>query len=134
MNAWEMRELGWKPEFELQLTLDEAQELLPVRVGADFGSQILCLSGSGDFLVPVSLTKAGGPLTVGDWLLLEPNSYRVVRRLQRESLLTRKAAGEKVQTQLIAANLDALFIVSSCNRDFKALQFFNLQASDTKAM
>jgi hypothetical protein len=118
MNAWEMRELEWKRAFELHLTLDEAQKLLPVRVGADFGSQILCLSGAGDFLVPVSLTKAGSPLAVGDWLLLEPDSYGVVRRLQRESLLTRKAAGEKVQTQLIAANLDTLYVVIYCNYDF----------------
>src|SRR5690606_10166478 len=37
---------------------------------------------------------------------------------ERQSLLARKAAGEKVQSQPIAANLDTLFIVSSCNHDF----------------
>src|SRR5690606_30481978 len=57
-------------------------------------------------------------IAVGDWLLLDPDTYRGVRRLDRQSLLARKAAGEKVQSQPIAANLDTLFIVSSCNYDF----------------
>jgi len=118
MNAQKLRELGWKHSFQHQLSIDDAQELVVARVGADFGSQILFLTGSADILVPASLTKSCGPLAVGDWLLLEPGSHRAIRRLERESLLTRKAAGEKVEAQLIAANLDTLFIVSSCNHDF----------------
>jgi ribosome biogenesis GTPase len=56
--------------------------------------------------------------TVGDWLLLDRTTRRPVRRLERKSLFKRKAAGKGRQVQLIAANVDTLLVVSSCNRDF----------------
>jgi ribosome biogenesis GTPase len=118
MNAQELRELGWKPAHQQQLTASEARDLLAVRIGAHLRSQILCLCGSDEFLLPIALTQTCGELAVGDWLLLEPATRRAVRRLERHSVLARKAAGQRVQTQLIAANLDTLFIVSSCDHDF----------------
>jgi ribosome biogenesis GTPase / thiamine phosphate phosphatase len=38
--------------------------------------------------------------------------------LERTSLIQRKAAGEETAVQLMAANVDILLIVSSCNADF----------------
>ena len=118
MNPFELRPLGWKLNFDQQLTEDEERTRLVVRVGAHLGSQVLCLTGSDELLLPTSLTQTCGELAVGDWILLERETHRAVRRLERESLLARRAAGERVKTQLIAANLDTLFIVSSCNQDF----------------
>jgi ribosome biogenesis GTPase len=40
--------------------------------------------------------------------------------LNRKSLFKRRAAGTDRRLQLIAANIDTLFIVSSCNQDFNA--------------
>ena len=71
-----------------------------------------------EFSLPVGLIAKCGDVTVGDWLLLEPDTHRGVQRLERETLIARKAAGSQVKTQLIAANLDTLFVVSSCNHDF----------------
>jgi ribosome biogenesis GTPase / thiamine phosphate phosphatase len=56
--------------------------------------------------------------TVGDWLLLDPISLQPVRLLRRSSLFQRRAPGSDRRMQLIAANIDTLFIVSSCNQDF----------------
>ena len=56
--------------------------------------------------------------TVGDWLLLDAESHVPQRLLERKSLFKRKAAGTGRRIQLIAANVDTLFIVSSCNQDF----------------
>ena len=42
------------------------------------------------------------------------------RLLRRASLFKRRAAGTSRKLQLIAANIDTLFIVSSCNQDFNA--------------
>jgi ribosome small subunit-dependent GTPase A len=56
--------------------------------------------------------------TVGDWVLLEPRTLRPRRLLQRRSLLKRRAAGTGRDVQLIAANVDTLLVVSSCNQDF----------------
>jgi ribosome biogenesis GTPase len=40
------------------------------------------------------------------------------RLLERKSLIKRRAAGHDVSVQLIAANIDTAFIVTSCNADF----------------
>lgn len=123
MNSQQLRELGWKSCFQQQLTSDEEgqllqRQLLTVRVGAHFGSRVLCLEAAEEFCVPISLTEACGELAVGDWVLLDAPTHRAVRRLERQSIVARKSAGDRPQWQLIAANLDTLFIVSSCDHDF----------------
>ena len=113
-----LRELGWRDCFDSQLSPSEKQDLTVARVGAHHGSHIFCMEEHGSFSVPTSLIEPCGPLAVGDWILLEPLDHRGVRRLDRESLIERKAAGEKAESQSIAANVDTLFIISSCNHDF----------------
>lgn len=54
---------------------------------------------------------------VGDWVLIDPETQLLVRRLDRQALLQRRTEGARFQ-QLIAANVDTLFIVTSCNDDF----------------
>ncbi len=57
-------------------------------------------------------------MAVGDWILTEKGSVQVERVLERKSLIKRGSAGLEAVAQLIAANIDSLFIVSSCNADF----------------
>ena len=59
-------------------------------------------------------------LAVGDWMVLrdEDGICLPIRRLPRHGLVSRRAAGDRADQQLIAANLNTLFIVSSCNTDF----------------
>src|SRR5690606_28927468 len=57
-------------------------------------------------------------IAVGDWLIVDPASGRPLRLLERNSLIQRRAAGTGREVQLVAANLDTLFVVSSCNADF----------------
>lgn len=56
--------------------------------------------------------------TVGDWLLIDRQSRSIVRILDRTSLFKRPAPSDDRRLQLIAANVDTLFIVTSCNQDF----------------
>ena len=76
--------------------------------GADFDGRV----------PPVSSGDDEGHATVGDWLLVDRASGTPERVLQRKSLFKRKAAGTGRRVQLIAANVDTLFIVTSCNQDF----------------
>jgi ribosome biogenesis GTPase len=55
--------------------------------------------------------------TVGDWVILTPE-HQFIRLLERQSLFCRKAPGRKIEEQLIAANVDTLFILTSMNEDF----------------
>jgi ribosome biogenesis GTPase / thiamine phosphate phosphatase len=57
-------------------------------------------------------------VAIGDWLLIEHDAPRALRVLERRSLISRMAAGIEQQMQAIAANLDTLLIVTSCNDDF----------------
>ena len=115
-----LRALGWKPFFQQQLSLEELTDCEPLRVMAVHRSQIEVSGERGDEVILVN-----GPLfddalekpTVGDWLLLERDSRKPVRRLERSSLFRRMAPGAK-QVQLIAANIDNVLIVTSCNHDF----------------
>lgn len=118
MNDQKLLPIGWKACFQQQVSPDEAESALVARVTAHYGSQILLLGENGEFRVPVQLGEAAGEVAVGDWLLLEAESQRAIKRLERQTLLYRKAAGEEVKPQLIAANIDTIFIVSSCNEDF----------------
>ncbi|MDH3380879.1 MAG: ribosome small subunit-dependent GTPase A [Gammaproteobacteria bacterium] len=56
-------------------------------------------------------------MTVGDWICLDSKG-RFHRLLDRLSLFSRKAAGTRVTTQLIASNIDTVFVVCSMNMDF----------------
>ncbi|MDX6770940.1 MAG: ribosome small subunit-dependent GTPase A [Elusimicrobiota bacterium] len=61
---------------------------------------------------------------VGDWVAAErlpQDGTLVIRRvLPRRSKLSRKAAGETTEEQLIAANLDSVFVMTSLDADFNA--------------
>ncbi|MGV8985469.1 MAG: ribosome small subunit-dependent GTPase A [Cypionkella sp.] len=107
--------LGWADEFAQQVT-DEEADTTPVRVTAVHRARIEALGEAGAVdLIPAS-TLSTANVAVGDWLLAREGV--ALRVLDRRSLVARKAAGSGVARQLIAANLDALLIVSSCNADF----------------
>lgn len=57
---------------------------------------------------------------VGDWVLYEEVSSQAIIRqvLPRSSKFSRKAAGNEVLEQVVAANFDTVFIVNALNRDF----------------
>ena len=112
-----LAEFGWDSFFQQQLTDEQSSSVVPVRV--------MNVHKSGLQIAGVHVDKQVAPLadndgraTVGDWLLFDVDTQRVVRRLDRKSLFKRRAPGTDRREQLIAANIDTLFIVSSCNADF----------------
>ncbi|MCK5913209.1 MAG: GTPase RsgA, partial [Desulfuromusa sp.] len=108
-------ELGWKPFFQQQLTLEEWEEAVPARVIQQHRANLELFTESGKVIL--QLLPKMPQLTVGDWLLLDHDGA-FIRLLDRFSLFSRRAAGTKVAEQLIAANLDTIFIVLSLNEDF----------------
>ena len=111
-------ELGLDSFFQQQLIEDDLSAARPVRV-MNVHRSGLQLAGE-DFDRHVELTSGDHDLqpTVGDWLLIDMSTHRLIRRLDRKSLFKRRAPGTGRREQLIAANVDTLFIVSSCNEDF----------------
>jgi ribosome biogenesis GTPase len=55
--------------------------------------------------------------TIGDWTEVDAAGGVIGRVLHRRSLIARKAAGRALVEQVIAANVDKVFIVTSANED-----------------
>jgi len=116
-----LEELGWRPFFSEQVSGEEAEQCRPVRVMAVHRGKI-AVRGAGlqreiSPYIAGALPSDDHP-TVGDWLLIHRASLEPVRVLQRMNLFKRRAPGDPRKEQMIAANVDTLFIVASCNQDF----------------
>ena len=114
-------QLGWRPFFSKQLSVEEHGRCRPVRVMAVHRGMV-AVEGEGlEESISSVLAEPKGPEdrpTVGDWLLIDRESRNLVRILERTSLFKRPAPGDDRRLQLIAANVDTLFVVTSCDRDF----------------
>ncbi len=114
-------EFGWSAFFDTQLEPDDLDSTVPARVMAVHRGGLSVAGPAVDTLIPPFVAAPDDEettATVGDWLLLDPTTYRPKRILERKSLFKRRAAGTGRTLQLIAANVDTVFIVSSCNQDF----------------
>jgi len=118
MTSPTLQAIGWNAFFEDQLGPDSLQSAIVARVSAHHGSQVVVYGESGEFRVPVQSVEAAGKVAVGDWVVLNSADHRAIKILDRKTELSRKAAGEEVKSQIIAVNIDTVFIVSSCNEDF----------------
>lgn len=114
--------MGWSHFFQQQLSLEEWETTFPARVVAVHRGflDIVSEQGQQQISLPGSWRQRETEErpTVGDWLLIDSATGLPQTMLERTSLFGRKAAGTSAKLQLIAANVDTLFIVSSCNQDF----------------
>lgn len=117
-----LRDLGWKPHFQHQLLADEAlMAMRPARVTAVHRSGLHVIGPDVDTALPPYIDPDGGETanaTIGDWLLLDPELPTARHMMDRFSLFKRRAPGTGREVQLIASNVDTVFIVTSCNQDF----------------
>lgn len=116
MTPLSLADLGWSGFYLSQLDLEDLP-LQRFRVAEVHRTRLAVLGADGpaDLTLPPDLPA--GQIAVGDWVLADAND-RVLRRLDRQTLLYRRAAGTTAERQLIAANVDTLLIATSCNADF----------------
>ncbi|MGB1238565.1 MAG: ribosome small subunit-dependent GTPase A [Pseudomonadales bacterium] len=114
-TVYSLSQLGWSAFFQQQLNLDECEHATPARVLAQHRNRLALCTPAGGCELPCSTHLP--EVTVGDWLLLGRDGT-FLRRLERTTRLARKAPGSAVSEQLIAANVDTLFVVTALNRDF----------------
>ena len=102
----------------------------PARVVEQHRSGYVVAPGPGDGVAVESLPEWQRPAgyrkgkvapedrpAVGDWVLVE-DGRRIVALLPRRSAIKRGAAGEHYRQQLIAANVDVVFVVCGLDGDF----------------
>jgi len=118
--------LGFDPYFaaQLELILEHSPGLAPARVVAD-GRDLLQLAGCAAGFGELSGRLRGElrPMqrpTTGDWVAVADGPDRAIIHhvLDRKTLLRRRAAGSDAAVQVVAANVDVFFVVTSADRDF----------------
>lgn len=118
-----LESLGWSASLARSLTAEDVALGEPARVMDVQRDRVIVLTprGEASATVPPGLEAPDATsIAVGDWVLVERATPRLVRVLERDSLIARRAAGGDARTQSIAANIDTLFVVTSCNADFNA--------------
>lgn len=118
-------DLGWSDWFERRA---EYRPTDPVaRVAAVDRGQCLLIDQSGSFRAKLAGGGSHRRLAcelpcVGDWVHVErqpDNNLATINAiLERRTMLRRKAVGNVVEYQMIAANVDFVVIVQSCQFDF----------------
>ena len=124
----DLRELGWDNSFA-EAARAVSAELEPARVALVFrgGYEVWCESG--EYLAQVSgrfrhnaESKADNPVT-GDFVLVEsfPDEAKAMIHavLPRRTKLSRTMAGRAVEEQVLATNIDSVFIAISCAGHFR---------------
>jgi ribosome biogenesis GTPase len=119
-----LESLGFGPFFSAQCDLLDRPDLVPARIAAEGrGSYSLrgCRAPAGE--LRGRLRNELGPLerpVVGDWVLVADSEDRSIIHhvLERRTTMVRRAAGTTTGIQVVAANVDLFFIVTSANRDF----------------
>ncbi len=124
----ELRKLGWDNYFQKLFIQYDKGNLAPGRVAIEHKNMYKVLTEHGELLANISGRlnyNAVGRIdypAVGDWVILEPrfeeNRATIHAILERKSKFTRKQAGNKVDEQIVAANIDTVFIVTSLNEEF----------------
>nr|WP_281890863.1 ribosome small subunit-dependent GTPase A [Paenibacillus sp. YYML68] len=124
----DLRAWGWREELEQPFAPWKEQGCVPGRVVLEHKRLYRVRSEHGELLAEVSgkmmhlaVGRADYP-AVGDWVVLrarpEEGRATIQAVLPRSSKFSRKAAGSTVQEQVVAANIDTVFLVHALNHDY----------------
>jgi ribosome biogenesis GTPase len=110
----DLKNLGWDAARQAELERLGLEGLRPARVAAASRGRYRLLAEN-----DLGWTTCRGRMVevpgVGDWVLC---SAVIEHLLERRSVFERKAAGRATASQVIAANLDRVFVVTTVGRDF----------------
>ena len=123
----DMKDYGFCGDFAAESA--QVEGLFPARIISQYKGLYRAVSASGELYAEISgklRFEAKEPVdlpAVGDFVLLdrqddECGNAVIQRVLPRKSVFMRKAAGETVQGQVVAANIDVVFICMALDNDF----------------
>jgi ribosome biogenesis GTPase len=146
MTAMRLNELGWDHQFAQQFSEHAVRaNLQPARVAIEFNHnyRVYVDDGELDATVTGRLKHRAGSRAelpaVGDWVALRkrPDDARgaIVAVLPRRSWFSRRMAGQVTDEQVVAANVDVIFIVMGLDGDFslRRLERYLLLAHESGA-
>src|SRR5438874_2769166 len=120
-NRAELDELGWNDRFASAFDELADKDVQRGRLAADYSTQFLVqLVGAARLATLSSALRGAGLVAVGDWVAVRKTAQATEIRavLRRQSAITREAPGAETAQQVIAANVDLVFIATSADSDF----------------
>jgi ribosome biogenesis GTPase len=114
-----LEQLGWDATFAGQLTALGDHDLVPGRVSRYDGGAVTVLTAAGPVRATLAgrLRYAGEDVAVGDWVALRSTQIHAV--LPRRSTFSRLAVGGETVTQIVASNVDTVFVVTPLTGEVK---------------
>jgi ribosome biogenesis GTPase / thiamine phosphate phosphatase len=103
--------LGWSQFFADAFAPYEPEGLIPGRVAVQERGAVVLFTTNG----PV---QARGHAVTGDWVAFDPDRGAVGAVLPRRTRFARKEPW-LTEEQVVAANVDTVFLITDCGRDFK---------------
>ncbi len=140
-----LEDLGWSSRLADAFEPHRAEGLTPARVSLEHTHIYRVLSPAGEQLARIAgrlRHKAGGRAdypAVGDWVAIDAEASggdaRIRAMLPRFSRFSRRAAGDPTEEQVLAANIDVVFLVSGLDHDFnpRRIERYVLTAWDSGA-
>jgi ribosome biogenesis GTPase / thiamine phosphate phosphatase len=143
--AVDLTQLGWNARLDEAFAAHAAERLVPGRIALEHTHIYRVMTGQGDVLARVSgrlrhraRARVDFP-AVGDWVAVAPAAQggdaRIVAVLPRRSRFSRSVAGDVTEEQVVAANIDTVFLVVGLDGDFnpRRIERYLLVASESGA-
>jgi len=117
-----LEELGWDTDWASSFEQLEEDDLVPARIAAQHRGAYLVWSAEGELRARAAgrlfyAHEVGAPTpAVGDWVVLRETTITSI--LPRRSAFIRKRAGLGSDEQVLAANVDAAFLLAGLDDDF----------------
>ena len=128
--------LGWSALFDKHFVSFREEGLSPARVACEHRGAYVVYGEHGELLAEVSgrflheAQSRGAFPAVGDWVAIAPRPQEaratIHALLPRRSAFSRKIAGATTEEQVVAANVDTVFLVSGLD----GVRNFNLRRID----
>jgi len=118
-----LRQFGWNDFFARQCGAGTpaGSAETPARVAAACRERFVVWTENGEVEAePSGVLRYSSRLwpAVGDWVILRDGGRVIERVLERRTTLSRRQPGRDASEQVLAANVDVLFIVSGLDRDY----------------
>ena len=124
----ELSDIGWNKNIDAKYQKLGINNVILGRVIFHSGKQYKIITTEGEITANLSNSyinsiKSKSELpSVGDWVCLkqidEFRPFQIIKLIPRKNKLSRKVSGTKSEEQIIASNIDIVFIVTSADQDF----------------
>jgi ribosome biogenesis GTPase len=128
LTTVDLTELGWDEEWARAFAPHAAEGLIPARVAIEFNYIYRLYAESGELQAQHAGRMRHEALSreqlsaVGDWVAARPTSGEAAATIEailpRRSKFSRKVAGEITEEQIVAANIDTVFLVMGLDGDY----------------